>query len=77
MTRPVRPTALSCRVSKGRQAERVIKTCACGRSYTQADWATLPDAIVYQATDEVHEQRLCACGSHIVIVIGAPAPADS
>jgi hypothetical protein len=56
--------------------ERLIKVCACGRGYTRANWEALPDRVVYAADDdEVHEQRRCHCGSHIVVVVEESHPA--
>jgi hypothetical protein len=49
--------------------ESIIKNCGCGRSYTRAEWAKLPDATVYDLEGVTLEQRRCLCGSHIVIVI--------
>ena len=49
--------------------EPVIKVCACGRTYTRAEWETLPNRVVYALDEEVYEQRRCDCGSHIVIVL--------
>jgi hypothetical protein len=57
--------------ARGSGEGQPIKVCACGRSYTRAEWNALPDRIVYTACDEVHEQRRCLCGSHIVVVLEA------
>jgi len=54
--------------------EPIIKTCACGRSYTRAQWDELPDAAVYQYEGGTFEQRRCVCKSHIVIQIGEEVP---
>src|ERR1700677_945125 len=51
-----------------RESSRIIKTCACGRSYTPAQWRQLPDRSIGRLPwGEVHEYRQCLCGSHIVI----------
>ena len=58
----------------------VIKVCACGRTYTREQWEQLPDKAVYKLEwGAVHEQRRCACRSHIVLVLdpGEPDPAPS
>lgn len=48
----------------------IVKTCACGRSYTADQWKVLPDAKVYTMENgEQQEQRNCPCGSTIVIVL--------
>jgi len=48
---------------------RVIKQCGCGRRHTQAAWDALPDSHVYAVDSVVFEQRLCSCGSHIIVVL--------
>jgi len=56
----------------------VIKVCACGRTYTREQWEQLPAKAVYKLEwGAVHEQRRCACRSHIVLVLdpGEPDPA--
>ena len=58
--------------ARGSGEAQPIKVCGCGRSYTRAEWEALPDRVVYAAcTDEVHEQRRCVCGSHIIVVVEA------
>lgn len=61
----------------------IIKQCACGAKYDLARWNDLPDARVYKVDPddpqtEVHEQRRCPCGSHIVVPIvnGQPHAVD-
>lgn len=49
--------------------EHYVKHCKCGRSYTLAQWMALPDSKVYVCLNEVHDQRHCPCGSHIVIIL--------
>lgn len=47
-----------------------MKRCACGKVYSREQWETLPDKTVYSMEwGEVHEQRQCSCGSHIIIVL--------
>ena len=43
-----------------------IKTCACGRSFTRAEWLALP-FIGVQRDDIDLEMRNCPCGSSIVV----------
>ena len=51
-------------------ADPIVKTCSCKRTYTQAQWEELPDKCVYELENgDVHEQRNCACGSTIVVVL--------
>ena len=58
-------------------AEPAVKHCACGRSFTRDAWQALPDPRVYSFPwREVHEQRRCPCGSHIVIVLDPGDPED-
>ncbi len=51
------------------------RSCACGATYTYADWLALPGAKVYRVEAEnggrveVYEQRRCRCGSHIVCLV--------
>lgn len=55
----------------------IAKRCACGRTYTLAQWEALPDKKVYTLEwREVHDQRRCPCGSHIIRVLepGEPDP---
>lgn len=55
----------------------IVKRCACGRTYTPAQWEALPDKKVYTIEwGEVHDQRRCPCGSHIIRVLdpGEPDP---
>lgn len=58
-------------------SEPIVKRCSCGKEYTRAGWEALPDRTVYTLEWlAVHEQRECACGSHIVVVLekGEPEP---
>ena len=55
----------------------IVKRCACGRTYTLAEWEALPDKKVYTLEwREVHDQRQCPCGSHIIRILepGEPGP---
>jgi hypothetical protein len=59
-------------------ADAIFKKCSCGRTYTREQWENLPDKKVYTLEwGEVHDQRQCPCGSHIIIVLdpGEPEPA--
>jgi hypothetical protein len=65
------------RASRAKKGATIIKRCGCGRTYTRAQWEALPDKTVYKHEwGEVHDQRPCPCGSHIVIVLdpGEPVP---
>ena len=51
-------------------ATTTVKTCGCGRQYTQETWEALPDKKVYRMEwGEVHEMRNCVCRSTIVMVL--------
>lgn len=57
--------------------EALVKRCACGLSYTREQWEALPDKKVYELEWlEVHEQRRCSCGSHLVLVLKEGEKAD-
>jgi hypothetical protein len=45
----------------------IIKVCSCGRGYTANSWCELPDAKKWNLAGDRLEQRLCPCGSHIVV----------
>jgi len=60
----------SCGARWSATGEPVIKICSCSREYTRASWDALPDKKVYTLEwGEVHEQRHCRCGSHIIMVL--------
>jgi len=45
-----------------------IKTCACGRSYTEASWAELPRVgLMSDGEGGVITMRNCTCGSTLAI----------
>ena len=57
--------------------EPIIKTCACGRTYTRAQWQRLPDkSIGAWPWGTVLEYRQCHCGSHVTIVLREGTPED-
>jgi len=50
-----------------RTAPKPIKACACGRSFTQADWEHLPRAGEHLDDDVRAEMRNCPCGSTLLL----------
>lgn len=53
------------------------KKCACGRAYDRAGWDLLTDARTYEWSDgSLREQRRCACGSHLSVVLVEPMDVD-
>lgn len=60
----------------------ILKACACGATYTAAQWDDLPDCRVFRLDSDdpesLHEQRRCPCGSHIMVPIveGKPHAVD-
>jgi len=51
----------------------VKKRCACGRSYSEAEWETLPYVGVQKIDDERLEIRNCVCGSSITVRLPSPS----
>jgi hypothetical protein len=57
------------------EEQRAIVTCACGRTYTRAEWSRLPSEGTWEDGEgEALDLRRCACGSTRAIQIDA-APA--
>lgn len=51
-------------------AQIVVKTCGCGRRYTDAEWKQLKLVGVQDDGVERIELRSCTCRSTIAIVLG-------
>jgi hypothetical protein len=55
----------------------IVRRCACGRSYTLAEWRRLRGPLIGSwPWGEVHEYRQCLCGSHITIILRKGTPEE-